>query len=76
MITSIGQLLGTERYTLEEVADMMNLTRERVRQIERAALNKFKRKLGARGIHCLGDICGDAYLADANDSKFHPPRRA
>ncbi|MEN9862938.1 MULTISPECIES: sigma factor-like helix-turn-helix DNA-binding protein [unclassified Polynucleobacter] len=36
-------------YTLQEIADMMNLTKERVRQIEAKALNKFKHRLSALG---------------------------
>ncbi len=35
--------------TLQEIADMMDLTKERIRQIEAKALNKFKRRLGALG---------------------------
>lgn len=36
-------------YTFQEIADMMDLTKERVRQIEAKALNKFKRRLSALG---------------------------
>jgi len=36
--------------TLEEIADMMNLTRERVRQIEARALRKLRQKLTDKGI--------------------------
>lgn len=39
----------TER-TLEEVGAMMGLTRERIRQIEKAALAKVKAALEAKGI--------------------------
>lgn len=35
---------GTEPHTLQEVGDMMGLTRERIRQIEKAALEKLQRK--------------------------------
>jgi DNA-directed RNA polymerase sigma subunit (sigma70/sigma32) len=36
--------------TLEEIADAMNLTRERVRQIEAKALTKLRKKMQAKGI--------------------------
>lgn len=32
-------------YTLQEIADMMNVTKERVRQIEAKALNKLRKRL-------------------------------
>lgn len=34
--------------TLQETADMLGLTRERVRQIEKRALAKIKKELGIR----------------------------
>jgi DNA-directed RNA polymerase sigma subunit (sigma70/sigma32) len=36
--------------TLEEIADMMNITRERVRQIEAKALRRLRQKLASKGI--------------------------
>ena len=43
--------------TLEEIADMMDVTRERVRQIEAKALRKLKQKLASKGVG--KDILGD-----------------
>lgn len=42
--------LSRGNYTLEEIAEMMGLTRERVRQIEAMALRKLRRALVRRGI--------------------------
>ena len=41
---------GIEPMTLQEVADTMGITRERVRQIEVKALFKLRRKLSALGL--------------------------
>jgi len=43
--------------TLEEIADMMGVTRERVRQIEEKALAKMRTRLRKRGLD-LHDIIG------------------
>jgi transcriptional regulator len=43
--------------TLEEIADMMGITRERVRQIEKKALAKMRRRLQAQGLE-LDDLVG------------------
>ena len=43
--------------TLEEVADMFDVTRERIRQIEAKALKKVRQKLITQGISC--DIFND-----------------
>ena len=42
--------LSRGNFTLEEIAEMMGLTRERVRQIEAMALRKLRRALVRRGI--------------------------
>jgi DNA-directed RNA polymerase specialized sigma subunit len=42
--------LSRGNFTLEEIAEMMGLTRERVRQIEAMALRKLRRALRLRGI--------------------------
>lgn len=36
--------------TLEEIADMMDITRERVRQIEAKALRRLRQKLASKGV--------------------------
>jgi len=36
--------------TLEEIADMMDVTRERVRQIEAKALRRLHSKLASKGV--------------------------
>jgi len=41
---------GQTQLTLHEVADVLNLTRERVRQIEAKALTKLRKHLQERGI--------------------------
>ena len=46
-------------HTLEETARLMGITRERVRQIEKRALEKLKSALKRRyGITSLGGIIG------------------
>ena len=37
--------------TLEEIADMMDVTRERIRQIEAKALRKLRQQLINKGIY-------------------------
>jgi len=43
--------------TLYEIADALELTKERVRQIEAKALGKLRKKLQSRGMK-LNDIVG------------------
>jgi len=40
----------SDRSTLEEIASMFDITRERVRQIEAKALRRLRQKLAAKGI--------------------------
>jgi len=44
-------LEGDDPETLEVIGRRLTLTRERVRQIERAALRKLRALLAARGVH-------------------------
>ena len=46
-------------FTLEEIAEMMGLTRERVRQIEAMALRKLRRELRRRGLDDLAVLVPD-----------------
>jgi len=46
----VSPSLTRGNYTLEEIADMMGLTRERVRQIEAIALRKLRWQLRRRGL--------------------------
>ena len=44
-------------HTLEETAQLLGITRERVRQIERVALQKIKKALAERyGIHSFSEM--------------------
>lgn len=43
------EITNQTTYTLEEVAEMMGVTRERVRQIQQKALMKIRRKLNREG---------------------------
>jgi RNA polymerase primary sigma factor len=49
-------LSGEEPRTLESIGRQLGLTRERVRQIEAAALARLRRLMAARGIDA-GDLC-------------------
>ena len=44
--------------TLQEIADILGTSRERVRQIEQRALGKLRRRLNAMG-YKLEDVLGD-----------------
>ena len=59
---SVSPALTRGNYTLEEIADMMDVTRERVRQIEAMALRKLRWQLRKRGID------PDMVLPDNNDT--------
>ena len=41
---------GQAHFTLNEIADMLDLTRERVRQIEAKAIMKLRKKMQSKGI--------------------------
>ena len=44
-------------HTLEETAQLLGITRERVRQIERVALQKIKKALAEKyGIHSFSEM--------------------
>ena len=47
-----------DHLTLQEIADMMNVTRERIRQIEAKALRKVAVKLRSK------DLTGEYFLRD------------
>lgn len=55
--------------TLEEIAECMGITRERVRQIETKALRKLARQLRARGIN-PEDLFGDMIDTPAKSSRI------
>jgi RNA polymerase nonessential primary-like sigma factor len=44
-------LHGREPQTLEALAEALQITRERVRQIQHEALIKLKRRMAQRGVH-------------------------
>ncbi len=43
-------------HTLEETGRLMGITRERVRQIEKKALEKLRKRLAARGYKSISDL--------------------
>ena len=55
--------------TLEEIADCMGITRERVRQIETKALRKLARQLRLRGIN-PEDLFGDVVETPSRSSRI------
>ena len=52
---------GEGGMTLEEVATVLGCSRERVRQIEREALKKLRKKLALKGIAVYRDVSADTY---------------
>lgn len=58
--------------TLQEVADTLGITRERVRQIEKKALYRIRSELRKRGITQYSDLSiGDA-VVDVLRSGYRP----
>lgn len=57
--------------TLAEVADLMGISRERVRQIESRALGKLRRRLQAQG-YKPEDVLGDMIETPAKPSNIRP----
>lgn len=53
-----NEITNQTTYTLEEVAEMMGVTRERIRQIQQKALMKIRRKLSREGKN-LNDFLPD-----------------
>ena len=43
-------------HTLEETGRLMGITRERVRQIEKKALEKLRKRLASCGYHSVSDL--------------------
>ena len=58
--------------TLEEIADALGMTRERVRQIERQAFVKIKKALRAKGIHKYSDISVEQVISEVIRSGSRP----
>lgn len=58
--------------TLEEIANALGVTRERVRQIERKAFYKIQKALRERGIHKYSDISIEHVVADVLRSGSRP----
>lgn len=57
-----ANLFEREGATLEEIAEVMGITREAVRQIEASALRKLRQKLATRGYYELADLIPDSSL--------------
>lgn len=58
--------------TLQEIADILGTSRERVRQIEQRALGKLRRRLSAMG-YKVEDVLGDIInIPNSKPSRIHP----
>jgi len=57
--------------TLQEIAEIMGCTRERVRQIEQRALGKLRRKLRAMGYNA-DDLLGEFIETPARPTRIRP----
>jgi hypothetical protein len=57
--------------TLQEIADILGTSRERVRQIEQRALGKLRRRLNAMG-YKVEDVLGDIIETPSRPSHIRP----
>ena len=57
--------------TLQEIADILGTSRERVRQIEQRALGKLRRKLNAMG-YKAEDILGEFIETPSSPTRIKP----
>lgn len=57
--------------TLQEIADILGTSRERVRQIEQRALGKLRRKLNAMG-YKADDVLGEFIETPARPTRIRP----
>jgi transcriptional regulator with XRE-family HTH domain len=57
--------------TLQEIADILGTSRERVRQIEQRALGKLRRKLNAMG-YKADDLIGQIIDTPARPTRIRP----
>jgi len=61
-----------DRYmTLEEIAEIMGCTRERIRQIEQRALMKLRKRLRLKGIN-PEDVLGDMIETPSRPTRIRP----
>jgi hypothetical protein len=68
VLEQLDALLALEPYphSLEEIGDVMGITRERVRQIQAVALRKLRRECIRQGIH-WSDFCDVVGIWDTGD---------
>lgn len=57
--------------TLEEIAEIMGCTRERIRQIEQRALMKLRKRLRLKGIN-PEDVLGDMIDTPSRPTRIRP----